>query len=40
MKMKKGRFFNLELEGERGENDGALFLKDFSDVVTGGCSHR
>jgi hypothetical protein len=27
---------NLELERERRENDGALFLKDFADVVTGG----
>ena len=28
---------NLELEREWGKNDGALFLKNFADVVSGGC---
>jgi len=39
-KLKKKKDFYLELEGERRENNSALFLKDFSDVVAGGCSHR
>lgn len=38
-KKKKGKELYLELEGERGENDGTLLLKDFSDVVAGGSSH-
>jgi len=30
----------LELERERRKNDGALLLKDFADVVSGGGNHR
>lgn len=42
-KERRGRMVNkrnLELERKRRENDGALLLKHFSDIITGGRRQR